>query len=165
MTYLTEFPDFAATIDTDRLAAHGLVDGSSRNDEIPSFAKAVGDYRIVVWVAYPEYVQTGDAYYYVQAVTADGVTIANRPAYTLDEALDLVDRLTRRVESGITYVLQHWTDGDWGDMPTFPVYLDEDDADEVLSNWIDTLSHDAHYRGEHADINPHNYRVLERVTA
>ena len=96
---------------------------------------------------------------------AVGVTIADRPAYTLDEALDIVDRLTRCVESGTTYVLQHWTDGDWGDMLTFPAYLDEDDAQEALDGWIDALDHDAHYRGEHADINPTNYRVLERATA
>lgn len=164
MSYRSEFPDFTATLDTDRFAAHGLTDSSWHNDEVPSFDKTIGDYRIVVYVAYPEYVHAGDASFYVD-VTADLVSVAYRETYTLDETLDLVDRLTRRVESGITYVLQHWVDGDWSDMTTFPVYIDEDDAEEVLSDWINTLAHDAHYRGEHADINPTNYRVLERVTA
>lgn len=164
-TYRTEFPDFAAAIDTDRLAAHGLADCSWHNDEIPSFDKTVGDFRIVVWVAYPEYVQSGDATHYVQAITADGVVIADRPVYSLDEALDLVDRFTRRAASGIVYVLQHWVDGDWDDMDAFPVYLDEDDAQEALDAWVETVAHEAHYRGEHGDTNPNNYRTLERITA
>jgi hypothetical protein len=99
MDYRSEFPDFDRILDIDLIAAHGLADSSWHNDSVPSFAKIVGDHRIVLWANYadPALREVPDTHDFVVSVEEErgsGDEIAYHSAATLADALAIVDTLT-----------------------------------------------------------------------